>query len=92
MNAPTARVATGVDLEKIARFNRTETPFPDNVTLQQLIEAQIEKHSSATAVICDHDKVFGVASFTFADLNAKVNQLAHLLSRGVRRGTSSRWS
>jgi len=87
MNAPTARVATGVDLEKIARFNRTETPFPDNVTLQQLIEAQIDKHSSATAVICDHDKVFGVASFTFADLNAKVNQLAHLLrAEGVRPG------
>ena len=87
MDMPPGPAATEADLEKIARFNRTETPFPDDVTLQELIEAQIDKHSSATAVICDHDKVFGVASFTFAELNAKVNQLAHLLrAEGVRPG------
>ena len=87
MNTPPARAATEADLEKIARFNRTETTFPDDVTLQELIEAQIDKHSSATAVICDHDKVFGVPSLTFAELNEKVNQLAHLLrAEGVRPG------
>jgi len=84
-NAP--RVATETDLARIAQFNRTETAFPDNVTLQELIEAQIEKHSFGTAVICDHDKSVGVPSLTYAQLNDKVNQLAHLLrAEGVRPG------
>src|SRR5688572_20486807 len=79
--------ATADDLAKIARFNRTDTPFPDNVTLQELIEAQIDKHASETAVICDHDKVFGAPSLTYAQLNDKVNQLAHALrAEGVRPG------
>jgi surfactin family lipopeptide synthetase A len=79
--------ATQVDLARIAQFNRTETTFPDNVTLQELIEAQIDKHSFETAVICDHDKVFGVPSLTYAQLNDKANQLAHRLrAEGVRPG------
>ena len=78
--------ATQADLARIAQFNRTETTFPD-VTLQELIEAQIDKHSSATAVICDHDQSVGVSSLTYAQLNDKVNQLAHLLNaEGVRPG------
>ena len=87
MKTPPARAATESDLEKIVQFNSTETAFPDNVTLQELIEAQVDKHSSATAVICDHDQVFGVPSLTYAQLNDKVNQLAHLLrAEGVRPG------
>ena len=83
-NLPPA--ATPADLARIAQFNRTETTFPD-VTLQELIEAQIDKHSSATAVICDHDQGVGVSSLTYAQLNDKVNQLAHLLNaEGVRPG------
>jgi len=72
--------ATGADLARIVQFNRTETAFPDNVTLQELIEAQIDTHASDTAVICDHDKTFGVPSLTYAQLNDKVNQLAHVLT------------
>jgi D-alanine--poly(phosphoribitol) ligase subunit 1 len=79
--------ATEADLARIVQFNRTETTFPDNVTLQELIEAQIDTHASDTAVICDHDKAFGVPSLTYAQLNDKVNQLAHLLrAEGVRPG------
>jgi len=75
------------DLARIAQFNRTERAFPDNVTLQELMQAQIDMHASDTAVICDHDKVFGVPSLTYAQLNDKVNQLAHLLrAEGVRPG------
>jgi amino acid adenylation domain-containing protein len=82
------RAAGKADLAKIAQFNRTETTFPDNVALQELIEPQIDKHSSGTAVICEHDKIFGVPSLTCAQLNDKVNQLAHLLrAEGVRPGT-----
>ena len=79
--------AAEADLARIVQFNRTEATFPDNVTLQELIEAQIEKHLFGTAVLCDHDKVFGVPSLTYAQLNDKVNQLAHFLrAEGVRPG------
>ena len=54
------QAAPEADLARIAQFNCTKTPFPDNVTLQELIEAQIDAHASDTAVICDHDKAFGV--------------------------------
>lgn len=67
------------DLERIAEFNRTEAPFPDHATLQELIEARFAQCASAIAVICDHDKVFGVPSLTCAELNKKANQLAHSL-------------
>jgi len=81
------RIATEADLARIAQFNRTETPFPDNVTLQELFEAQIAAHASETAVICDHDAAFGLRSLTYAQLNDKVNQLAHLLrAKGVGPG------
>ena len=73
MDTPPASVASAADLEKIARFNRTEAPFPNDATLQVLIEAQVARNASATAVICDHDPVFGASSLTFAALNEKAN-------------------
>ncbi len=86
MDAIASRPATEADLEKIAQFNRTERAFPDNVTIQKLIEAQVEKQSSATAIICEHDEIFGVPSLTYGHLNEKVNQLAHLLrDKGANR-------
>ena len=75
--APSA--ASKADLERIAEFNRTEAAFPDHTTVQELIEAQFAKCASATAVICDHDRVFGVPSLACAQLNEKANQLAHWL-------------
>ena len=75
--APSA--ASKADLERIAEFNRTEAAFPDRATLQELIEAQFATCASATAVICDHDKVFDVPSLACAQLNEKANQLAHRL-------------
>ena len=87
MDTPPARAATSDDLARIAQFNRTEATFPDSVTLQELIEAQIDRHSLETAVICDHDKTMGVPSLTYAQINDKINQLAHLLrAEGVRPG------
>jgi amino acid adenylation domain-containing protein len=87
MTTQSPRIATEADLARIAEFNRTEMPFPDNVTLQTLIEAQIAKHADDTAVICDHDKVLGTPLLTYTQLNDRVNQLAHLLrAEGVRPG------
>ncbi len=81
------QVATDADSEKIRRFNRTEAAFPDNVTLQELIEAQFDARAAETAVLCDHDKAFATPSLTCAELNAKANQLAHALrAQGVGPG------
>lgn len=75
------------DLAQIAQFNRTEAPFPDSVTLQQLIEAQVEASAKATAVICPHDKNFAVAALSYGQLNDKANQVARLLrAKGVGPG------
>ena len=87
MDADLPARASGSDLEAIARFNRTDAPFPRDVTLQQLIEAEVERHPLRTAVVCEHDRTFGVASLGYAELNEKVNQLAHRLrAEGVRPG------
>ena len=80
--------AEETDQDRIARFNRTAHPFPDHVTLHGLIEAQIARNGSATAVICEHDKTFGTPTLTFAQLNSKANQLAHLLrASGIGPGS-----
>jgi amino acid adenylation domain-containing protein len=84
MDVAPLRAATKADLEKIAEFNRTDATFPNNVTIQQLIEARIDSYSSRTAVICEHDKTFDQSTLTYGQLNEKVNQLANLLrSKGV---------
>ena len=46
MAAHSPHAATEADLARIVHFNRTEAAFPDNVTLQELIEAQIDTHAS----------------------------------------------
>lgn len=63
----------------IAAVNRTETSFPDGLTLQELFEAQREIHGAETAVICAHDQAFGLTAFTYSALNDRVNQVAHRL-------------
>jgi surfactin family lipopeptide synthetase A len=81
------RFATEGDLARIAQFNRTEAAFPDGATLPELLEAQVARSAAETAVICDHDTSLGSTSLTYAQLNDKVNQLAHLLrAEGVRPG------
>ncbi|WP_157371998.1 non-ribosomal peptide synthetase, partial [Vibrio sp. MEBiC08052] len=61
------------------RFNQTATPFPDESCLHTLIEAQVARNPDATAV------VFEDQSLSYAELNARANQLAHwLIEQGVR--------
>jgi D-alanine--poly(phosphoribitol) ligase subunit 1 len=75
------------DMEKIAAFNRTDREFPDQVTLQELIEAQAQKRPSQVALICDHDKYWGTSTLNYQQLNERANQVAHLLrSQGVQPG------
>ena len=80
------RFASAGDLKQVAAFNRTNRSFPDT-TISALIEAQVRKCSSRTAVICEHDLALGgLSSLTYGELNEKANQLAHLLqTAGVKR-------
>jgi D-alanine--poly(phosphoribitol) ligase subunit 1 len=71
--------AQETDQQKIDRFNQTAHPFPDTVTLHELFETQVARTPDATAIICEHDKTFGTPTLTFAELNARANQLAHKL-------------
>jgi D-alanine--poly(phosphoribitol) ligase subunit 1 len=80
------RFASAEDCRKIAGFNQTNKPVPDT-TISALIEAQVRRFSSRTAVICEHDSALGgMSSLTYGELNEKANQLAHLLRTvGARR-------
>ncbi|WP_261855942.1 non-ribosomal peptide synthetase [Vibrio ruber] len=61
------------------QFNQTQTAFPDDTCLHTLIEAQVARNPDATAV------VFEDQSLSYAELNARANQLAHwLIEQGVR--------
>ena len=56
-------------------WNRTHAEYPTHTCLQQLIEAQVERTPNAVAV------VFGSQSMTYRQLNARANQMAHLLRK-----------
>lgn len=61
-------------------FNATATKYPSEQRIHELFEAQARTKGEATAVVC------GNRSLSFAELNAKANQLARVLQRhGVRR-------
>ncbi len=79
--------STETNGKEIAAFNRTAREFPDQVTLHQLIEARVQKHPSQIALICDHEKYWNKTTLTYAELNERANQVAHLLrSHGVKPG------
>ncbi len=59
-------------------WNRTEASYPREVPLAELVEAQAARTPDAVAVVCGHESV------SFAELNARANQLAHALrAQGV---------
>ena len=59
-------------------WNRTYADYPNHVPVHQLIEAQVERDPHAEAL------VFEGQSLSYAQLNARANQLAHaLIARGI---------
>jgi amino acid adenylation domain-containing protein len=59
-------------------LNRTEIEYPKHRCIHEFFEEQAAKTPAATAL------VFGDQEFTYDELNARANQLAHLLrQRGV---------
>ena len=64
------------------QWNSTTQEYPGDVPLQQLIEAQVARTPNSIAVEFQDQRL------TYAELNARANQLAaHLRSLGVTRNT-----
>lgn len=81
------RLATTDDLAKLAEFNRTEHPFPDDVSLLQLIEPAARAHGSRVAVIADRDPSGDGPLLTYEELATRADGVARALREaGVRRG------
>ncbi|MBV8201787.1 MAG: AMP-binding protein, partial [Acidobacteria bacterium] len=65
----------------LAEWNDTRAPFPETVLLHQFFEASAARAPGAVAAVCAGREL------TYAQLEARSNQLAHLLrERGVGRG------
>ncbi len=63
----------------LVEWNQTAVEYPKDKCIHQLFEAQVEQTPNETAVI------FGDQHLTYAELNARANQLAHYLQTlGVR--------
>ena len=59
----------------VVEWNETETNYPNDRCIHELIEQQIEKRSEAVALIYENQQL------TYAELNARANQLARYLKR-----------
>ena len=60
-------------------WNDTKADYPDEATIHQLFEAQVERSPEQTAVIFEEQML------TYAQLNAQANQLAYyLIEQGVK--------
>ena len=64
--------------ELLVQFNRTERSYPCGRMIHELFEEQVDRAPNSVAVICDGQ------SLSYAELNAKSNQLArYLREKGV---------
>ncbi|HEX8831455.1 MAG TPA: amino acid adenylation domain-containing protein, partial [Longimicrobium sp.] len=64
-------------------WNATDKAFPDETCIHEMFEAQVERTPNAIAV------TFEDTALTYAELNARANQLAHHL-RGLGVGPDAR--
>jgi amino acid adenylation domain-containing protein len=66
----------------LSKWNQTQTDFPQDICIHQLVEAQAERTPDAIAVIFEDQYL------TYRELDQKANQLAHYLhSLGVKPET-----
>jgi len=56
-------------------FNATQVAYPQEKLIHELFEEQVERTPEAVAVVCEGQ------SLTYAELNAKANQLARCLTQ-----------
>jgi len=71
-------ILSAVEREQFAEWNRTETEYPRELCMHELVEAQAARTPNANAV--EH----GSLSLSYRELNQRANQLAHFLQkRGI---------
>lgn len=63
------------DLEQLASFNRTEVTYPQNKTIHQLFESQVERDPDSIALIYENRQL------SYEGLNKCSNQLSHFLRK-----------
>ncbi len=69
---------TDAELQQFAEWNNTRVEYPAHTSLHQLIEQQVAKTPDLVAVRFENDEL------TYAELNARANQLArYLITQGV---------
>ncbi|MEI7795464.1 MAG: amino acid adenylation domain-containing protein [Methylococcaceae bacterium] len=74
MNIPKQEHLTDIERQKVLfDWNATQTDYPLDKCLHQLIEEQVERSPDAIAVIFNRQKL------TYRELNNRANQLAHYL-------------
>lgn len=59
----------------LIEWNNTESAYPDNTSVHQLVEAQVERTPDAIALILEDQEL------SYQELNRRANQLAHYLQR-----------
>ncbi|WP_248549792.1 condensation domain-containing protein, partial [Paenibacillus odorifer] len=76
------QLVTPEEKQLLHAFNDTAADYPREATIHELFEAQVEKTPNAVAVIC------GYKQLTYAELNARANQLAWTLhDKGIQADT-----
>ena len=69
---------TGSESALLAAWNQTQHPYPSERCIHQLVQEQVERTPQAIALVQEKQ------TFTYAQLNARANQLArYLRKRGV---------
>ncbi len=71
-------VVTAEETEQVRQWNDTAVPYPQDECMHHLFERAVERTPNKLAYVCGDDR------FTYAELNARANRLAHFLqSRNV---------
>ncbi|MEH2404597.1 MAG: amino acid adenylation domain-containing protein [Nostoc sp.] len=71
-------ILPAVEQQLLAKWNNTQTAYPQDICIHQLFETQVEKTPDAIAVVFEEELI------SYRELNLRANQLAHYLqSLGV---------
>jgi amino acid adenylation domain-containing protein len=71
-------VLTQEEMEQVREWNSTKIDYPKDECMHHLFEQTVERTPEKLAYVCGGDR------FTYAELNARANKLAHFLqSKGV---------
>ncbi|MEH2407392.1 non-ribosomal peptide synthetase [Nostoc sp.] len=71
-------ILPAIEQQLLAKWNNTQTAYPQDICIHQLFETQVEKTPDAIAVVFEDKQI------SYRELNLRANQLAHYLqSLGV---------